>query len=102
MDAPSILHDTFASIVVSVPAKIDVGLLTNLLSFVLLILCWGLWFLIKFALYLLIVTAKKMMIERSNLLFFIRPNGFCLIFWLDSYFLGCAKTILLLMLVHDL
>ena len=64
MDISTILLDALASLVVSVPRKIDVSLITkNLLSVGLHILSRSLWFFVKLALDLLIVTANKQNIE---------------------------------------
>ena len=64
MDISTILLDALASLVVSVPRKIDVSLITkNLLSVGLHILSGSLWFFVKLALDLLIVTANKQNIE---------------------------------------
>lgn len=65
VDISTILLDALASLVVSVPRKIDVSLITkkNLLSVGLHILSGSLWFFVKLALDLLIVTANKQNIE---------------------------------------
>jgi hypothetical protein len=64
MDIPTILLDALASLVVSVPRKIDVSFFRkNLLSVGLSILSSSLWFFVKLTLDLLIVTANKQNIE---------------------------------------